>query len=186
VHPRFLHWAVRHALLGGSALRALLGNGMPSVRRLGHLSASAGRLYDGNILHHSLRGCPSGLCNGRGWTMAPTCDKGHMDIRGPATPYEQRLQTLRGSARFRHQRRARHRRRIRRPPPRLVPLQGVRVRAVRAVIELADGRRSLLRPPQGIDLARCRSLRLGSACSTGHRMGAGRPQAHSGRGSCWM
>jgi hypothetical protein len=77
--------------LGGSALRAMLGNDTPWVRHLGRFSASAGRLYGGNTLPHSLGGRPSNLRNGRGRTMAPACDKGHMDIRGLATPDKQRL-----------------------------------------------------------------------------------------------
>jgi hypothetical protein len=90
-HPGFLHWAVRHALLGGGALRALLGNDTPWVRHLGCFSTSASRLYSGNTPPHSLGGCPSGLHNGWVRTMAPACDKGSMDIRGPAALDKQRL-----------------------------------------------------------------------------------------------
>jgi hypothetical protein len=111
VHPGLLHRAIRHALLGCDALRALLGYGVTRVRRLGCFSASDDR-DDGNILPHSLGGCPTGLRYGRGWTVAPACDKGHMNIQGPATPDKQRLQAPRGGARFCHWHCAWRRRRI--------------------------------------------------------------------------
>jgi hypothetical protein len=67
----------------------MLENSATCIHHLGRFSASTGRLYGGNVLPHSLRGCPSGLCYGRGWTEAPACDKGHMNIQGPATPDKQ-------------------------------------------------------------------------------------------------
>jgi hypothetical protein len=78
-------------------LRALLGGCAPWARHLGGCSTSTRRLNGGNTLPRVLRGCSPGLRNGRGWTVAPAGNKGHMNVRGSATPDEQRLQAL-GSA----------------------------------------------------------------------------------------
>jgi hypothetical protein len=70
------------ALLWGCALRA---------RRLGHCSASDCCLNGGNMLPHPLAGLPSGLCDGRGWTLAPAGDEGHVNVRDSAALDKKRL-----------------------------------------------------------------------------------------------
>jgi hypothetical protein len=176
VHPGFLHRAIRRALLGGCTLRACRLEGCAlRACRLGGCSASTCCLNSSNTLPCSLGGCSPDLRNDWGWTVAPAGDEGHMNIRGSTAPDEQRLQAPRGSAWLRHRRRARHRHRVRRPPPRLAPLQGVEVGTVGAIIKLAGGRRPLLHPSRGIDLTGRGSLRLGSTRPAAHRMGADHP-----------
>jgi hypothetical protein len=55
VHPEFLRWAARQALLEGCTLRALLGGCAFRARQLRGRSASALRLNGGNALP-----CPLG------------------------------------------------------------------------------------------------------------------------------
>jgi hypothetical protein len=89
-----------------------------------------------------------------------------------------------GSARIHRMRRAWRRRRVRRLRPRPMPLQGIRVRAVEAVKKLADGSRSLLRPPQGVSLAGRGTLRLGGARPTGCHVRVDRLLVLTSRASC--
>jgi hypothetical protein len=95
-----------------------VGSGAAHFSRLGGYSASTRRLNGGNIPPppHSLGGCSPDLCDGRGWTVAPTGDKGQMNVWGSTAPDDQRLQASRGSAWLSRWRRTRHRRRVRRPP----------------------------------------------------------------------
>jgi hypothetical protein len=76
------------------------------------------------------RGLSPGLHSDRGWTVAPAGDEGHMNVWGSAAPDEQRLQAPRGGAWLRHWWRTRRQRQVRQSPPRLVPLQGVKVGVV--------------------------------------------------------
>jgi hypothetical protein len=119
----------------------------------GGCPTSTRRLDGSAALPQLLGGYPSDLRCGRGRPLAPACGEGNLYVRGSAASDNQRLEAPRGGARIRLLRRARHRRRACRSRPRRVPLQGVRVRAVGAVEEMARWQRPLLRPVGRVDSA---------------------------------